>query len=329
MPPELPQKQSEAERIKTEIEQIDMDLEPVINDFNRANIDLEGTRAEIADNTKRLQDVEAKLAAGRALLNQRVAGIYRNGSVNPVQVFFGSKSFDELVRRLDMLKRIGRRDATIVREVLAAKREVEQRRSALQQQEKTETAKLEEISQKKAEIEGRLTERNAKLSLIKDEIAAIERAEAERSAREAEELRRRLEAERAAAEERARRQAAPSTSRGDGRSDVVEIALRYLGIPYVYGGADPSVGFDCSGFTMYVYRQVGIGLPHYVPDQYGYGAHVSRVELQPGDLVFFNNLGHVGIYVGNDQYIHAPNTGSSIRIDYLSDRADYVGATRL
>ena len=74
---------------------------------------------------------------------------------------------------------------------------------------------------------------------------------------------------------------------------VVGIAMQYLGIPYVYGGSSPS-GFDCSGFVMYVYGQMGVSLPHYTVAQYAMGVPVGRDELQPGDLVFFDGLGHVG-----------------------------------
>ena len=97
-------------------------------------------------------------------------------------------------------------------------------------------------------------------------------------------------------------------------SAAVGIAEQYLGVPYVWGGASPS-GFDCSGLVMYVYAQLGVSLPHYTVSQYNYpnAVHPSRSELQPGDLVFFAGLGHVGIYIGGNQFIHAPHTGRSCR----------------
>lgn len=94
-------------------------------------------------------------------------------------------------------------------------------------------------------------------------------------------------------------------------SEIVSLAQQYLGVPYVYGGSSPS-GFDCSGFTMYIFAQVGVKLPHGATSQLSYGASVSRSELQPGDLVFFQDYGavasHVGIYIGGDQFIHASSS---------------------
>jgi cell wall-associated NlpC family hydrolase len=106
--------------------------------------------------------------------------------------------------------------------------------------------------------------------------------------------------------------------------------MQYLGVPYVWGGASPS-GFDCSGFTMYVYAQVGVSLPHNAAAQYGMGSPVSMGQLQAGDLVFFYGLGHVGIYIGGGQFIHSPHTGDVVKISSISGwySATYVGARRL
>jgi cell wall-associated NlpC family hydrolase len=103
-------------------------------------------------------------------------------------------------------------------------------------------------------------------------------------------------------------------------------------VPYVWGGASPSTGFDCSGFVMYVFAQIGVSLPHHAASQYNYGVPVSRDQLAPGDLVFFDGLGHVGIYIGNGQFIHAPHTGDVVKISSLYEdwySATYYGARRL
>lgn len=116
-----------------------------------------------------------------------------------------------------------------------------------------------------------------------------------------------------------------------GYPQAATIALRYLGTPYVWGGESPS-GFDCSGLVAYVYAQLGIDLPHFAASQYTYGVAVPREDLEPGDLVFFDNLNHVGIYIGANEYVDAPFTGTFVRIDSLADSwaiANYVGARRL
>ncbi|HET7130176.1 MAG TPA: NlpC/P60 family protein [Gaiellaceae bacterium] len=124
--------------------------------------------------------------------------------------------------------------------------------------------------------------------------------------------------------------AVPAVPAGPGHPEAATIALHYLGIPYLWGGASPATGFDCSGLVMYVYAQIGISLPHYAAAQYQLGAPVGRDQLQPGDLVFFDALDHVGIYIGGGQFVHAPQTGDVVKITPLQDfGSSYVGARRL
>jgi cell wall-associated NlpC family hydrolase len=115
---------------------------------------------------------------------------------------------------------------------------------------------------------------------------------------------------------------------------AVSIAERYLGIPYVWAGADPT-GFDCSGLVMYVYAQLGIQLTHYTGSQIHQGTPVPRGALLAGDIVFFypegGVPGHEGMYVGNGMFIHAPHTGDVVKISSLDDPTyalAYVGAVR-
>lgn len=112
---------------------------------------------------------------------------------------------------------------------------------------------------------------------------------------------------------------------------VVRFARHLLGVPYVYGGTSPGSGFDCSGFTRFVYAHFGITLPHYSGAQFGMGRRVSRGGLRPGDLLFFDGLGHVGMYVGAGRFIHAPHSGTRVSIDSLSGwySGRYDGARRL
>jgi cell wall-associated NlpC family hydrolase len=116
---------------------------------------------------------------------------------------------------------------------------------------------------------------------------------------------------------------------------AVQLAERYLGVRYVWGGSLPDEGFDCSGFVKYVYGQIGIALPHYAASQWAKTVHVQPSELEPGDLVFFepraDGPGHVGMYVGNGMFIEAPHTGAVVQYQSLAFEAStvgFVGASR-
>jgi cell wall-associated NlpC family hydrolase len=115
------------------------------------------------------------------------------------------------------------------------------------------------------------------------------------------------------------------------QAKVVKFARHLLGIPYVYGGMSPQSGFDCSGFTRFVYAHFGITLPHYSGAQSDRGSRVARWGLRPGDLLFFDGLDHVGMYIGSGLFIHAPHSGTRVSIDALNGwySGRYDGARRL
>jgi cell wall-associated NlpC family hydrolase len=111
---------------------------------------------------------------------------------------------------------------------------------------------------------------------------------------------------------------------------AVQYAFAQLGKPYIFGGTGPR-GYDCSGLTMMSWRAAGVNLPRIVPDQYHASKHVAKADLQPGDLVYFDGLGHEGIYIGKGKFIHAPHTGTVVQIASLSNpwyTSHYVGASR-
>lgn len=131
--------------------------------------------------------------------------------------------------------------------------------------------------------------------------------------------------------------ARPGIREADTRHDFVSKAMAYLGTRYKYGGSSPSAGFDCSGLIWYVAKEsLGVNLPRVAAEQAKLGKHVARADLERGDLVFFNTAGrrfsHVGIYVGDGKFLHAPSSGGKVRVEAMSQRywnSRYNGARRL
>jgi peptidoglycan DL-endopeptidase CwlO len=130
--------------------------------------------------------------------------------------------------------------------------------------------------------------------------------------------------------------AASSDARSSASPPVGQVAakaaLTQVGAPYVWGMTSPSTGFDSSGLVVWAYGQAGLTLPHYTRALWPLGRHVSRQHLAVGDILFFDGQGHVGIYVGNGRFVHAPNTGEKVRVEALSSSflgKLYVGAVRL
>jgi cell wall-associated NlpC family hydrolase len=123
----------------------------------------------------------------------------------------------------------------------------------------------------------------------------------------------------------------------DGVEGTLERALNYIGVRYKRGGTSPETGFDCSGFVKYLYNEtLGLVLPHNAKAIAQQGERVDKTELKPGDLVFFNTMrrafSHVGIYLGDNLFIHAPRAGARVRIEDMTDRywsRRYNGARRI
>jgi cell wall-associated NlpC family hydrolase len=281
------------------------------------------------------------LGVAQRRLASRLRDLYVGGeSASALEVFLGSTSFEDLINRLDTIDRVSQEDTQVLQEVQRFRTEVTVRRGQLKNAQANQESVVAARAAAKREIEGGLAERQELLSSIRGEIERLQAEEARRQEILAQQATLRLASQEAAiqegidtsvigaAAETPEAAVAPPARYGG----VVGIAMQYLGVPYVWGGASPSSGFDCSGFAMYVYAQVGVSLPHHAASQYSYGVPVSRDQLAPGDLVFFNGLGHMGIYIGGGQFIHAPHTGDVVKISSLSDSwyaATYYGARRI
>lgn len=345
--PSISSKRQQAQAIVAQIREMDSELSHAIESYNLANIQLDEIDVALDSNARHLGVARSSLSVAQSHIAKRLRALYINGdSGGAVEVILGAKSLDDLLDRLDMAQRVGGQDSQVLKDVERFRREVQTRRAKLRSDRARQAQIVGQRAAQKRAIEGQLAERQRLLASVKDEIQRMEAAEARRQAELERQARARLAAA-AAARASARQQtlevasdpvpvpddaAVASEAPPAKYGGVVGIAMQYLGIPYVWGGSSPS-GFDCSGLTMYVYAQVGVSLPHNAAMQYNtVGVFVSRDQLQPGDLVFFDGLGHMGMYIGGGQFIHAPHTGDVVKISSLNDSwyaAKYVGAKRV
>jgi cell wall-associated NlpC family hydrolase len=196
------------------------------------------------------------------------------------------------------------------------------------------TSAQQDLKDSKQQVQGKLSEARTLLSKLtareKARLAEIERrkeAEARRQAAEAEERQRQREQEQRQEQAGSGSESGSGSSAGSGSSDgssatkadtVISFAKAQLGKPYVWGATGPA-SYDCSGLTQDAWKAAGISLPRTTWDQVKTGTKVSKSELQPGDLVFFyDDISHVGIYIGGGQMIHAPRPGTEVRYESIN-----------
>jgi cell wall-associated NlpC family hydrolase len=325
----------------SEVESLNSNLEQTIEAWNYSNIKLQEIDADLATNAKHLAAARRSLVVAQDRIAERLRDLYINGEGDStLEVILGSRSLDDIIARLDAIERVSSQDTQILRTVKRYRKEVETRRASLQDARESQAQVVAEKAAQKQSIESQIAEQNSLLASVKDEIAEMRAEEARRQAALAAQARAEAQAAQAAAH--ATQDIAqtydPSYAQpvydpnvpAPRYGQVVGIALQYLGIPYVWGGSSPSTGFDCSGFTSYVFAQVGVSLPHHAASQFSYGTPVSWDQIAAGDLVFFSGLGHVGIAIGNGMFVHAPHTGDVVRISSLAERAgSFYGAKRL
>jgi cell wall-associated NlpC family hydrolase len=338
-------KRAEAQNVLAQIQEIDGQLSHAVEAYNLANVRLDRVEGELKTNSRHLVIARKSLKNAQSHLSERLVALYvGGGDGTSLEVLLGARSIEDLLNRLDAVERVSAQDTRVLGEVKSFRAQVKQRRTRLQRARAEQVQVVADRAAQQQSIQGQLAERNRMLASIKDQIAGLEAAERRRQERLAAQARARLTAATLQSQDAADQSfqepdavaqasagaalAAAPPSRFGG---VVGIAMQYLGIRYVWGGSSPS-GFDCSGFSMYVFAQVGVSLPHHAASQYGMGTPVSKDQLEAGDLVFFNGLGHMGIYIGGGQFIHAPHTGDVVKISSLSDSwyaRTWVGARRL
>lgn len=310
--------------MRSELASLNSDLEAKVEAYNYALYQLENIGQRIDENKSELAQVSGTLKQSQSRLEKRLVSIYRNGSADVLDVLMETSDINEFMSAYDMMEKVGQQDKDDLEQVKMLKEQVEEAQAQLEKDQNEQSALVDQVAAEQADIETGIAERQQTLSGLDSQIATLQEQAARQEAFDASMASsNRPDTDDSALEEDG--PAPPSTAGG-----AVGIAMQYLGVPYVWGGASPS-GFDCSGLVMYVYEQLGISLPHSAAAQFGAGTPVSYDELEPGDLVFFGDGGisHVGIYIGGGSMIHAPFEGEVVQIAPVSGGGSYRGAARL
>ncbi len=313
-----------------------MQLSVAVERWNLANVKLQRIGRDLDRATYELGVARTNLKQAQTDLARQAVDVYMSTDNNStLEVLLGASSLDDLLNRLDTVNRVSNQRSALLGDVKSFQTQVRRESRRLQRAQHQQRQIVAQREAQRRSIQAQLRQRQSLLSSVRGEIAHLRAVEHSRELAAAQAARARIGVQPQLGADGSVVGVSASTPEAtvappSHYTGVVGIAMRYLGIPYVWGGSTPS-GFDCSGFVMYVYAQVGVSLPHSSYAQYGVGVGVSRDQLEPGDLVFFDGLGHVGIYIGNNEFIHSPHTGDVVKISSMTGwyAATYVGARRV
>jgi peptidoglycan DL-endopeptidase CwlO len=289
---------------------------------------------------KKIGQTESNLKAAQNQLAQDLRFTYENGNVSYLEVLFQAQSFSDFLSRFEELAMIAQNQHQTVEGFKTLKSELSKQRKSLDQ----EKTSLQKRHAQLAQLQFvNLTLKEQKAKALQN---AVLRERRDRNVKYTLESQLKLTqaqiqqiiAETQYAEQRVQDptyiQKTESSFAKVNANDLIRYAEQFIGLPYVWGGTSPNPGFDCSGFTQYVYAHFGVQLPRTSQEQFAQGIAVSRSELQPGDLVFFSTYApgatHVGIYIGNGMMINSEDAGlqiTSMSLSYWSSR--YIGARRV
>lgn len=320
--------QEQVDEIESRIREVNSRMEDIDYDIEELEIKISGVQSKIDESHQKVQATEKDIEEESDLFSKRMRAMYINGLDSYVEVLLESKDFSDFLSRLTNIKTIINHDTEVINNlvekkeiIVAEKAVIEEEKAKLDVLQEENNAKLAELESQKSEKEVALAEAEKNKDLFE---AAMK--ETEEQLNETLAL---INSYTSGGDDRPNRgdSVVPPSATGNA---IVDYAMQFLGVPYLYGGSSPS-GFDCSGLTSYVYRACGISINRTADAQMDQGTYVPRDQLQPGDLVFFGSGGyawHVGIYVGNDSYLHAPQDNDFVKISSMRYANDYLQGRR-
>ncbi len=339
-PPSIVAKQAEARQVVAEINGLNASLGRSDELVNFANLKLAQVQSDISVNRRELAIARRNLLQSQRTIARRLVTLYTKGSTSTLEVILGAQSLEDVIKRVDAANQVSSVDRQVAVQVTLFKSSVEQHRRRLVVEQRNVRHLVALRSRQKQAIETQLGERQRLLGSLDGEVQRLIAAQQARALAAG-----RLARQRAADAQSRQIHILSDTAVGASAqtpegaavlppasySGVVGVALQELGVPYQWAGDTPN-GFDCSGLVMYAYSQVGVSLPHSSYSMWTDGVAVPRDQLEPGDLVFFDGLGHVGIYIGAGEFVHAPHTGTVVQVSSLdtgSYAGSYIGARRI
>jgi cell wall-associated NlpC family hydrolase len=316
-PASVAAKKREVRELKAKLDAIGARVGVAAERYNGARWRLSVIKERLVKNQKALERAISDLNASQRILGDRIDALYRRPDPSLVEVLVSSGSITDAMSELEGIERAGTEDAQVVGKVRRFRDRTIKVRVELAKDRESAKVEVRKAEAEKARVEAILAQRQ---QLLQSARADLRQAIADERARRA-----------AQARSLASSGYTPFNGPlpdGAGNAEAARIALSFQGVPYVWGGESPS-GFDCSGLATYAYRQIGKSVPHYTYAIWGQFPQVPYDQLQPGDMVFFSGLGHMGIYIGGGNMVHAPQTGDVVRVTSMASRSgNYVGAVR-